>query len=68
MGDQSLAELKLLGSSSSIWSRSGAPVAGRRGGDRAQVEKIPLPDGSMVLLAGDEIDVIGPDEELKKYD
>lgn len=37
-------------------------------GDEAPIERIPLPDGSMVLRGGDEIDVIGPDEVLKKYD
>ncbi len=65
--DQSLAELGLLGKfhlNLVQIRRTKAMVEG----EETVIEKIPLPDGSEVLRNGDEIDVIGPDEVLKKYD
>ncbi len=66
--NQSLAELNLLGQFklNLVQVRRTAPAA-EEGAD-PQVERTPMPDGSMVLLPGDEIDVIGPDTELKKFD
>lgn len=66
--DQSLAELQLLNKLklNLVQVRRTLPAAQK--GDDPLLERTPLPDGSMVLRAGDEIDVIGPDEELKKYD
>ena len=65
--NQSLAELGLLGKfhlNLVQIRRTGTAAEG----EEPAVEKIPLPDGSEVLREGDEIDVIGPDEVLKKYD
>lgn len=66
--DQSLADLQLLGrfKLNLVQVRRTGSVPGE--GEDPVIEKIPLPDGSMVLRAGDEIDVIGPDDELKKHD
>jgi trk system potassium uptake protein TrkA len=66
--DKSLAELGLLGKFklNLVQVRRTLP-AGHEGAEPT-VERTPLPDGSMVLRAGDEIDVIGSDSELKKYD
>ena len=66
--NKSLAELGLLGKFHlNLVQIRRTGVAAAEGEDPA-VEKIPLPDGSEVLQGGDEIDVIGPDEVLKKYD
>jgi len=65
--DQSLADLQLLGKLKLNLVQVRRALPGQEGADPI-IEKIPLPDGSMVLRKGDEIDVIGPDEELKKYD
>jgi trk system potassium uptake protein len=66
--DQSLADLQLLGKFKlnlvQVRRMGAAPIEGEAG----VIERIPLPGGSMVLRAGDEIDVIGPDDELKKHD
>ncbi len=66
--DQSLADLQLLGrfKLNLVQVRRTLPAA-TEGGEPV-MEKKPLPDGSMVLRAGDEIDVIGPDDELNKLD
>lgn len=66
--DQSLAELQLLGKFklNLVQVRRSRPAG--PGETEATLDLTPLPDGSMVLRAGDEIDVIGPDEVLKKYD
>jgi len=66
--DQSLAELGLLGKFKLNLIQIRRPLQAKREGAEPDIEKTPLPDGSMVLRAGDEIDVIGPDDELKKYD
>jgi trk system potassium uptake protein TrkA len=64
--DQSLADLQLLGKFKLNLIQVRRPGNAAAKGAEPVIEKIPLPDGSMVLRAGDEIDVIGPDEELKK--
>jgi trk system potassium uptake protein TrkA len=66
--NQSLADLKLLSRLRLILVQVVRTVGGAREGDEPSVEKIPLPDGSLVLLAGDEIDLIGPDTELVGYE
>jgi len=66
--DQSLAELQLLGKFKLNLVQVRRALPAEQKGDDPILERIPLPDGSMVLRSGDEIDVIGPDEELKKYD
>jgi trk system potassium uptake protein TrkA len=66
--DQSLADLQLLGRFKlNLVQVRRTGVVPDEGADPV-IERIPLPDGSMVLRAGDEIDVIGPDDELKKHD
>lgn len=66
--NKSLAELGLPGKFrlNLVQIRRALPPAGE--GEEPGVEKIPLPDGTEVLRAGDEIDVIGPDAELRNYD
>ena len=66
--DQSLEELGLLGKFklNLVQVRRSLPAAHE--GAEPTIERTPLPDGSMVLRAGDEIDVIGPDKELKKFE
>jgi len=66
--DQSLAELQLLSKLKLNLVQVRRPAAPAAEGSEPVIERIPLPDGSMVLRANDQIDVIGPDEELKKYD
>jgi len=66
--DRSLADLGLLGRFKLNLVQVRRTLAAGQEGAEPTIERIPLPDGSMVLRAGDEIDVIGPDEELKKYD
>jgi trk system potassium uptake protein TrkA len=62
--NQSLADLKLLGRLRLNLVQVLRPVTTGDGDEDPEVEKIPLPDGSLVLLAGDEVDLIGPDSEL----
>ena len=66
--DQSLADLGLLGrfKLNLVQVRRTLP-AGQEGAEPS-VDRIPMPDGTMVLRSGDEIDVIGPDEALKKFE
>ncbi|MEN8007075.1 MAG: TrkA family potassium uptake protein [Candidatus Krumholzibacteriota bacterium] len=66
--NQSLAELGLLGKLrlNLVQIRRSRPAAVE--GEDPVSERIPLPDGSEVLRAGDEIDVIGPDGVLKNFD
>jgi len=61
---QSLADLGLLGTEhlNLIQIHRQADPAG--GGEP---DRIPLPHGEIVLLAGDRVDVIGPDEVLDRY-
>ena len=66
--DQSLADLGLLGKFKLNLVQVRRKLPAGPDGAEPTVERIPLPDGSMVLRSGDEIDVIGPDEELKKFD
>ncbi len=66
--DQSLAELRLLGKFKLNLVQVRRTLPAEQEGAEPTIERIPLPDGEMVLRAGDEIDVIGPDDELKKYD
>jgi trk system potassium uptake protein TrkA len=66
--DQSLADLQLLGRFKLNLIQVQRLVPAAQGGQGPRVEKMPLPCGSTVLRAGDEIDVIGPDEELKKLE
>lgn len=66
--DQSLAELKLLSRLRLNLIQVVRSVPGAMEGDEPTVEKIPLPDGSLVLLEGDEVDLIGPDTELGGYE
>lgn len=65
--NQSLAELKLLSRLRLNLIQVVRPVAAGGEGDKPEVEKIPLPDGSLVLLDGDEVDLIGPDSELVDF-
>jgi trk system potassium uptake protein TrkA len=66
--DQTLSDLGLLGKFrlNLVQIRRTGPQAAD--GEDPVIERIALPDGSVVLRAGDEIDVIGPDEVLKNYD
>jgi trk system potassium uptake protein TrkA len=66
--DHSLAELSLLGKRhlNLVQIRRVLPTS-REGGD-PDIERIPLPAGSEILRAGDEIDVIGPDGTLKNFE
>ena len=66
--DQSLSDLGLLGKFrlNLVQIRRAGPEAAE--GADPVIERIALPDGTVVLRAGDEIDVIGPDEVLKNYD
>jgi trk system potassium uptake protein TrkA len=66
--EKSLAELQLLGKFKLNLVQVRRALPAEKMGDDPIVERMPLPDGSMILRAGDEIDVIGPDEELNKYD
>jgi len=66
--DQSLEELGLLGKFRLNLVQVRRTLPAEHEGTEPTFERTPLPDGSMVLRAGDEIDVIGPDNELKKYD
>jgi trk system potassium uptake protein TrkA len=66
--DQSLEELGLLGKFKLNLVQVRRPLPAANEGAEATFERTPLPDGSMVLRPGDEIDVIGPDKELKKYE
>jgi len=66
--DQSLAELGLLGKLRLNLVQIRRLRPGAIEGEEPAIERIPLPDGSEVLKAGDEIDVIGPDAELKNYE
>ena len=63
--DRSLAELRLLTTRKlnlvQIIRRSGQD-------DTGPVERIPLPDGDAMLRAGDRIDLIGPDRQLKELE
>ena len=67
-GDQSLEELGLPGKFRLNLIQVRRALPPEHEGAKPTYERTPLPDGSMVLRAGDEIDVIGPDKELKKYD
>lgn len=62
--NQSLADLKLLSRLRLNLVQVLRTVPGAGEDDEPVVEKIPLPDGSLVLLEGDQIDLIGPDTEL----
>jgi trk system potassium uptake protein TrkA len=66
--NQSLGDLKLLNRLRLNLVQVVRPLPVVREGDEPTVEKIPLPDGSLVLLEGDEIDLIGPDTELVGYE
>jgi trk system potassium uptake protein TrkA len=66
--DQSLAELDLLGQFKLNLVQIVRTRIEPENGTESVEEKIPLPNGAVVLRLGDEIDVIGPDSELKKYD
>jgi len=66
--DKSLVELGLLGKFKLNLIQVRRALPPEHEGAEPKFERTPLPDGSMVLRAGDEIDVIGPDKELKKYD
>ena len=66
--DRSLAELGLLGDLRLNLVQIRRTQPGKGEGEEPTVERIPLPAGSEVLRAGDEIDVIGPDAALKNYD
>jgi trk system potassium uptake protein TrkA len=66
--DHSLADLELLGKYKLNLVQVRRPLREGPAGTEPSLDRTPLPDGSMVLRAGDEIDVIGPDEVLKKYD
>jgi trk system potassium uptake protein TrkA len=65
--DKSLADLQLLGKYRLNLIQVRRRGSGRGEGDGSGPVLFPLPDGTMVLRAGDEIDVIGPDQALKKY-
>jgi len=66
--DKSLADLNLLGKLKLNLVQVHRTSPPKNEGEEPNVEKIPMPDGSMVLKEGDKIDVIGPDSELKKFD
>jgi len=66
--NRSLADLSLLGKHKLNLIQVRRVLPGKAQGGGPAIERIPLPDGSMVLLPGDKIDVIGPDAELKKYE
>ena len=62
---KSLAELKLL----TAHRLNLVQVLRQGAGDgEADLEKIALPDGSLVVMAGDVVDLIGPDKVLEKFD
>ncbi len=69
---QTLADLNLLGTRRlnlvQIIRRGAGTAADGDADARPAATKIPLPSGGEVLHAGDEIDVIGPDRELRKFD
>lgn len=65
---KSLAELNLLGSKRLNLVQIHRRLPPAKEGAEPEVTKIPLPGGMEVLHAGDAIDVIGPDRELKKLD
>ena len=62
--NQSLSDLKLLSRLRLNLIQVVRPLVTGDEDEAPEVEKIPLPDGSLVLLAGDEVDLIGPDSEL----
>ena len=66
--DKSLSELGLLGEYRLNLVQIRRTLPAKVEGEESTVERVPLPDGSEVLRAGDEIDVIGPDDQLKNYD
>jgi trk system potassium uptake protein TrkA len=66
--DQSLADLGLLSKFKLNLVQVRRTLPAGQEGDEPSVDRIPMPDGTMVLRSGDEIDVFGPDEELKKFD
>jgi len=65
---QSLAELDLLGGKRLNLVQIRRQMPPEPEGAEPTTTKIPLPGGVEILHAGDEIDVIGPDRELDKYD
>jgi len=66
--DKSLAELSLLAEKklNLIQVLRARDTFGDDG--KPEIEKMPLPHGSMVLRDGDRVDVIGPDRTLLKYE
>ena len=65
--NQSLSDLKLLSRLRLNLIQVVRPLVTGDEDEAPEVEKIPLPDGSLVLLAGDEVDLIGPDSELNDF-
>jgi trk system potassium uptake protein TrkA len=65
---QTLSELNLLGGLRLNLVQIRRQVPPQTEGDEPTTTKIALPGGSEMLRSGDEIDVIGPDRELAKFD